>query len=415
MKLFWLLATVLLVVVAAAALTQRHAEPASFAIFQTAKTHVGVVATRGVAPATSGAGGYLMSRTGHIFRASVTSFQLVYACFAGSPETALGADCTITAGVEFPVGTFAQQVMFGGSPTGTIINGSYIVSDPISVPVANGATIRARQWMHNTSALPISSGTWTNFTNFGDTTDCSASAQMDRTTDTSTPSFNCSGDVYYPVAIIGAITKPSPCFLGDSIASGQNDTSDSSGDVGIVARSLGPNFGWSAFSVPGTSAANWNSGHTARAAIINAYCTDIISELGINDLPTQTAAGTLALLQTVWGTFPGKRVYQTTITPAATSTNNFTDCCANQTDLESGKNAALNVLLFASPAGLTSVFDVAASIANGSTSTASPELWLTNGTPGYCVATASPSFGVHPTQACYLLIQASGAIPSHFP
>src|SRR6202041_1237360 len=50
---------------------------------------------------------------------------------------------------------------------------------------------------------------------------------------------------FFPIAIISNITVPSVCILGDSIAFGSADGYyGTSGDVGIVERSIGPNNGY---------------------------------------------------------------------------------------------------------------------------------------------------------------------------
>lgn len=375
-------------------------------------THTGQLATRSAVPTSFIAGlKYIQSKSGHIFRTPATEFKIVIPCWmvvadgaAGTgTEVALGANCDVAAGIEYPDNVFTQ-VRFSGSASATITDGTSLVSDTISLNVPRDALVYVRIWLHNTAGI-ISAGLGfavDTASPFNEGATCSATVIADKTISGTIVGSQC--HVFPPIAIVGNSPDPSICIIGDSRATG-SDIMDGSGDNGDIAPSVGAHFGYIKFAISGTSAAQFVAGpSTRRIALSNAYCTDVIVELGGNDTFNATLQTNLT---TIYGYFTG-RVWQTTFEPISTSNNQWIDLAGQTASLQPGLSNT-NDWIRTTPAPLAGYFD----LADATETSRSSGKWKFDGTPfKYTVD------GRHGSVAGYALIVAANAIPSsafHYP
>jgi hypothetical protein len=133
---------------------------------------------------------------------------------------------------------------------------------------------------------------------------------------------------YSPLAILGTTRSPNvPCVvcIGDSIAQHSNE----SPDMGWFTRAVANQYPSIKLANPGETAQQWAANGTAvglietRLALLR-YATHFVFAHGRNDL---TGSRTLAQLQgdwiTSWNRAAPLPAFQVTITPRATSTDNF--------------------------------------------------------------------------------------------
>ena len=123
--------------------------------------YTGLVATRGLQMTeTRSTNRQSNSRSPHVARTALTSIQVVFPGWyinGSLNETAPGAAITIKASVEYPAGTFTQ-LLFSGVTSGTVPNGGYLVSDALTVSIADGETFWVRSFLESTSLLIAISG-----------------------------------------------------------------------------------------------------------------------------------------------------------------------------------------------------------------------------------------------------------------
>jgi hypothetical protein len=319
-------------------------------------------------------------------------------------EVGPGATATVTASIEYPAGTLTQ-VKFSGQSSGTIANGGQLISDIFTIPggIPAGATFWERTYVTNPDGLPLR-----NNRSYGAVGDVGIGGTSGVADQTMIPTMTGIGadpqTTYGAVAIIGPTSSRAFCLIGDSRTYGIYDTMDSTGDLGTSARSIGPNYAYSNMGIPSDRARYFNSYHTIRGALINSYCTDVIDAYGINDLSSLTSAtGLEGLLTTQWSYFPSKRIYQLTLDPETSSTDDW-ETLANQSPTVGGNYNQLvpfNTWVMTKPSPLTNSFDINSIVSYPG----QPLYWNVNDTPFWY----TPD-GIHETRTANLAIQASGII-----
>jgi hypothetical protein len=286
-----------------------------------AAPYLGQVATRSAvsnffyAPNTQ-----MNSRSSHTMRSAVSSFQVVlpnwYVAHSTFTEVGTGAAATITASIEYPIGTFTQ-IKFSGSATGTIPNGQNLTSDPIALSIpANGQFFVRVFWQNSAGTILLYDGTPVGIaTDFmaenytGEALDAAASGLSDLTMGGTITESNTYYSAFRPVAIIAMITKPSVLLLGDSRQQGyQNNVgSGSAANVpqGEWAGSIDPLFGYINAGIPADQANLFVASHANRVAL-GQYCSHIGCEYGINDLDLSslTSAQLISAIQSIINLFP---------------------------------------------------------------------------------------------------------------
>lgn len=358
-----------------------------------------------------------MARVYHFARGNITNPQIVipnWTVIAGT-EAGTGAPLTVTASIEYPAGTLLGRATFsaascgsGGSFTGTIADATTCVSDSIVGTIPNGAKYFTRIWRSSTVGIIFANvddhANGDSF-NYGVTT-------TDLTNSVSAVSDADGNNIAMPAAIIASTQLPSICEIGDSrvYASGGSggfgDTySDATGDLGELSRSIGPNFAYINLGSPSDAAHLFKTGGTLRMALVNAYCSHVLDNYGVNDFYSvgSTSAQLIADLQTVYANFPTKKIFRITIPPETTGA--WTLANGSDQTIKSGNSprVTFNDALRAGTTGLPILgfFEVANQVEGAQDS----GKWLANGTPAFATAD-----GVHESNAGYLLIKNSGVI-----
>lgn len=369
-------------------------------------SYTGFVATRCLMPTSlNTTNRQLMARSPHFMREDCSSIEIEFPNFFVDPnsphaEIGTGSPATITASVEFPAGVFTQ-ILFGGSPTGIIPDVSKLKCDPVAISLARGDLIWIRTfWVSPTGVLSIPH----NLIGAGlpgSGLEVAVSGLTDKTmSGTVTPANN----EYSPVAIIGTTTRASVVIIGDSIALGDNSretVGNASGDFGVIARSLGPDYAYGSYCQNGDRAEHFVLSHTNRVDLFQ-YASHIVCEYGSNDIysASRSAAIVLADLQTIWGygTSIGKIACQSAIIVRTTSIDNFATINGQLITSGNVQRLLLNSSLLALPSGLSRCFNIPSALeTNG--------VWAVTGAPnGY---TAD---GTHPNSPGSLLIPPTGVV-----
>lgn len=376
-------------------------------------SYTGLVATRCLAPISlNTTNKQLMTRSPHYSRTDITSLQIVIPNWYVNPssthaEIGSGADATVTASIEYPENTFTQ-ILFSGNAAGTVPNASQLLSDAVSVTIPNNTLFWVRIFWTSTAGVFSIPHDIDGASRPGSGLEVAVSGLTDKTMG---GTVTAADNEFSPVAIIGTTTRPSFVIVGDSI--GLGDTSretvgDISGDFGVVARSIGPQYAYASYCQNGDQAEDIVASHTNRVALF-AYASHLACEYGSNDLYTNSAATATVqtLLQTIWGYMTAlgaeKKVYQTTITPRTTSSDNWATT-VNQAQVSgtiNGRRTALNDWIRGIPTGAHGYFDVADAVETSRNS----GLWVVTG-----VANAYTPDGIHPNTEGSLLIKNSGLV-----
>lgn len=323
-------------------------------------------------------------------------------------ETSPGGAATITAALEYPLGTFTQ-ITFSASSSGTIPNGGVLDCDAVAITIPAGAKFYIRTFMTNASGVCINLGVAVSTGHgspgnptFGDALDTGASGIVDNTISGAAYTSTTSTNSYGPMLSLAQTTAPAVLIFGDSISYGEQDQGDTSGDTGSVARSVGPNFAYANYGIRGDSVFKWLTNSPVRRAVLP-YFSHVIFEFGVNDFIVQgrTAAQLAVDTQSAVALMGGKKTFACTILPSTTTTDNYATL-VNQTPVSwNADRITENDRRRTVPAGFTSCFDLASALES------SLDSGLIAAGLGYFDSTKST---VHPQQAGYLAIQASGAI-----
>lgn len=285
-------------------------------------------------------------RAPHIVGVTGTNVRLVYTNWlvTGSvSDQDNAAALTVKASVETSGGTIIP-VTFSGRLSVVIDGGGWVVSDPVGIEVTAGQVLYTRtfltpttNWYRNRVSSVIA-----NHGGFVATTDLTA-AGSGAVADTAGTSM------WGPSLITVEPTTTSRIavqLFGDSVGHGQSDgiggqysaahaTNVSISGGGFVARALRGVGGLIQSAVPGDSASNFRTaatGHARRVAFMSTAPV-VICQYGRNDV---TNGRTLAQIQDDllwiwrWASGRGQRVWQTTVTPRASSTD-FWQTPENQT------------------------------------------------------------------------------------
>lgn len=248
--------------------------------------------------------------------------RLVYAAVAGSGDGVTAQPFVIRASVESPASTM-QRVLFSGKRDAIVSPGGIVVSDPLYVKLTAGQqfwvrTHTAGAWVFNFGTIMGTIPAW------GEGCDAGFNSASSDKTLTGTVGTGASSHIS-PIAVIGdaGFGLPFVYLTGDSIMAGLGDS-----DAVVDA---GRGFGRRAMNntVPFVNTAlsgdNLTSAKPFRYQLTQG-CTDALTNMGINDIK---GGGTLATVQanmlTAWAALGanGAKVWQTTITPYTTSTDNW--------------------------------------------------------------------------------------------
>lgn len=381
--------------------------PAGFIKWGQLAPYLGNVVTRTMVPNDFSASiTAMMSRKWHFIRdTSVNSIQLVIPNFwVGGPETILSGTTTITAGVEDASGSVVTATFSGSASIAT--TAAFVVSDPINITGLNKATLSDRIFRTNASGLcfsnwsvgsagqpGISPGDNLNFT--------TATDQTAGGTITNSPAWT--GTMQFgSVAIVAQTLMPSVALIGDSRCSGAGDTYDASGDLGELARSIGPSMGYVNLGVEGDIASAWTAA-TNRQALVKAYCSHAVIQLGVNDIFGGSTSASLVSNRAAIRSLVAPRPCLETTIPTETSSTDLWTTTANQTPINGPSiRQTFNATVRAGTANIAGFFDIA-SITDTSLSSS---IWNADGvTPKKWTLD-----GIHESQFANIAIKNAGVV-----
>lgn len=335
-------------------------------------TYTGLAATRGevaVSTLAAGTATYTQNCSYHIARSAIASgtLQALWQNFyitSSNIETGVGTSAIYSASMIYPadptkncgaVGTEYSATVNGGATATVAALGDALASftNP-AIPAGAGFWIKSQQvntggvifsgigGAHfSTVAECFNSGTGTPPSFIGSGTSCSPSG-----------GFN----AYMPVAVIGQITQPSICIVGDSRPSGIKDTvSDATLDTGEESRFIGPYYGYTKIAVASTTAATALTNFTNRLRILT-YCSHVLDEYGVNDAAVVSTPATVATARTNLAALFGKPTIGVTLPSVTTSTDSWATT-ANQT--VATNTSAFNALVRSGISGEIAYIDIA--------------------------------------------------------
>lgn len=380
-------------------------------------SYLGQVATRTINPTfLNTTNKQLRCRRVHFARSAITSLQLSFPNFyvdgfqAGATytEKGSGAASTVFASIEYPIGVTFTQVKFSGATSGTIPNGSCLLSDAVSVPIPSGALFGVRVYYTNTAGIVFSLGDNSlgatnvpgNFA-LGDVLDAAVSGLSNNTLGgayTNTSGTN----AYSAMVIVGMTTAPSILVGGDSIDYGVHDAGDSSGDLGSVCRSIGPTLAYSSFGNEGDSVQDALANSTQRLSFLP-YFSHFILQMGVNDFIVHNETGAQLITNTAsYGALlTGVKAYLCTILPAPTTTDDYATLINQTVPSYETNRVTANTSRRTAPSPYVGCFDLA-SVFESSFNSGK----IIAGS-GYLNTLSS----VHPTPVGYLALKNSGVIP----
>lgn len=356
------------------------------------------------------------ARTSHVARDNIAALKIEvpnwYWTRGGTlTEAAGGGNITYSASVEYPEGTFTQ-VLWSGAATKVVASNTSSLSDYCAVSIPNGARFWIRTYANAATAIVFTDGVAGSSKRDdanGEAYEYSASSTSNKTMG-GTITSNISGSIdpiCSPTAIVAQTRRPSVLIIGDSRDWGFNDIYDSAGDLGDLARSIGPAYGYINAGCSGDSFSGYITAHARRAALAT-YCSHVVIGDAINSLRSggsgqnKTAATVLGELQTVLGYFSANRRFTSTCGgPNVTTTDSYATIANQTVNANSAQIIAYNDAIRAGVANSLGYFEIADQVESARNS---GKWWVTG------VASATTADGLHSTQAGYLRIKNSGAV-----
>jgi len=335
----------------------------------------------------------MMSKSVHQVADDVAAVQFAIPNWQGTSEAGPGAASTVTATVEFETGR-RWRLTLAGATSMSIPDGGMIWTDPLPWVIPRGQ--RFNVYLYRTNAVGcvytpnVQDHGLGELIEYNVGVDKTASGTIDPTQ---------TAPWAGPCGIRGLMTRPSVCLMGDSIVTGETDTSDGSGGLSYARVLQNAGIAWQNLGIGGTGANGFLSGgHTHRVALAS-LCSHLIQEYGTNDLAlgdTQMRAD----LNSINALMPAaQKKFLTTITPR--TTGSWADLAGQVAIAQQGVIDSNNAWRLTVPTGFTGCFDVANVLKYPGTSK-----WKF---PGY---TAD---GLHPSATAYAAIVSSGIItPSSF-
>lgn len=329
------------------------------------------------------------------------------------------------------ISTMSAMIADGGTLSGDgktigIAPGYIVVSDP-RVWTEFGlttATAGSRNMWHKTeTVVPTNGGSWPQYTGdagiTNEATVCfAASGGLDQVYSSvpldTTGSTSTSKQGHVPCAVIGkwgAVT-PLPALIaqGMSITVGQGSGTDTqtSTSGGYMSEAFKQSTWPHCIAALGSMESLYFLGDTAGFRWLARYADEAFLDEGTNSIAGgRSASDTIAdftSFTAILKTLGVAKVHWCTITPRATSTDNFTNL-TNQTGRDphfgNGEDRDLfNTAIQSSPVP-TSWIDTTSYLQDPTDHTA----WLTNGSAGTYIQTGAPYNHVHPTQAGHTLMK----------
>lgn len=373
---------------------------------------LGVVATKCIVPSNSNTTNrQIMSRTAHVALENITELTTVWANWYVSAnntgELTAAGTMTLTASVEYPLGTIAGTFKWNGSASTSIAALGTSTSDVLTgLNIPAGAIFAIRSYQVGTLGIIFTGEGASNAfscATFGVSGVADSTQTGGAVTDTQ------AGIGYRPVAILAPTQRPTIALTGDSRVLGLNDVvSDIYCARGIFERTVGKQFGYIRMGASGEQLqtillSNGATNYSRRKALIDAYCTHIMSDYGINDLNSggRSAAQVTTDLQTAVTLF-GKPWIHCTLSPIATSSDSFATTAGQTTNATvNPKRITFNASVRNGDGGISGYVEIADVVESARDS----GKWKADGT----TANLYTSDGVHESQYACLQIEAAAS------
>ncbi len=290
-------------------------------------SYLGSVATRASVPNNFGAAsGVYTNRTYHRSRDAITSLRVAWANKSlNSTGEAQNGTQTQLGEVEYGAGVFTPAAWSSASSV-VAAAGTVPLSDAVSVSIPDDTDFWIASKLTGSVNVLYADGTQ-KLLSAGD-------AQQSGGTNMHSVANN-GTNVTFPALIVANTTKRSILGVGDSRFVGLQDQTDAGrkGNNGDFETAFSPNYGTIRYGATGLTAGNFNASH-ALAVTLGGYVTDVVYNLGINDIIAGTSAASLAALTAAniaFFTALGLRVWLTTLQPAEVTTTDFYATTGNQT------------------------------------------------------------------------------------
>lgn len=322
--------------------------------------YLGQVATRCLIPTRlDTADTYSLKQRWHRLQDDVTALAVVFPNFwvdasDGGREKCPGT-MTKTAALQKADGT-VTRLTFGGSNTGSF-TGPLGRSDLVAFSGRRGDWFCVREWEHNPGGIAF---TAYGGAGSGDFNSPSGRDAFYLTSDPgAAPDFSGGGVIpdQHPglgagcAAILAYTNRPSVFLPGDSRQMGWTDTNDASGDLGEVARAVGPSMAYINAGVDSNGLDHFIANHDVQLQLAQ-FCSHVVIEGGAANFATDTAT-LIRDRDTVMDLMAGRIVYETTLSPKTMSGDGFV------TQTPSTTWAEFNALVRAGRPGVSGVFDTA--------------------------------------------------------
>jgi lysophospholipase L1-like esterase len=286
--------------------------------------------------AKAGSNKGISARNHHRARGPITEIAMVLPNWyvdrgASKFEYPNNAGTICAASVEYPAGVF-HRLTFAGSVRPLLGGGDHLVSAFVPIAIPENAEFWTNIWVSAASTIVFFNGNTAQVGANGEKGTVSTNDVTDYTMASHTGSAQTYG--LWPLALIGRTAARATAILGDSIGEGVGDTSDTSDHVGMLARLVGPVHPYINLSQSGDRIELLLQSHTKRMSVL-AYARNVILGLGVNDISAgRSLAAIKADMLKLWSITKNQlresgRVFQITITPNCTSTDNWTTL-ANQ-------------------------------------------------------------------------------------
>lgn len=268
------------------------------------------------------------SRSWHFARDNISSFRIAcpnwYAVGGNADpkgiERGTGGEITVFASVEYPSNKFTRVTWQGAAST-QVADGETAFSDEIRISIPKDSKLFVRFFVSGAVGVPTAYGVIQD-TPRGDSINFAQSGLSDQTMGGIIPN-NRGGYGFTPAAIVAQSQLPSVAIVGDSLAYGNFDSFDASGDLGIVARGIGSRFGYINLACGNDGAAQFVLSSSRRLALAQ-YASTVIIQYGVNDLLRgRSAEQILKDRAAIADLLKDKTLIETTITPLAKSTDYF--------------------------------------------------------------------------------------------
>lgn len=353
----------------------------------------------------------IMSRKVCYARSAVTAVKVRFPNYymdTSLVETGSGNTITVTAAIEYPLGSTCTQILWSGLSSQDIADASIgAESDWCAVTIPKGAKFAIRSYTICTVAFPVQQRIGCSDSAFNSGSFRFALAGLsDQTMTPGVPTggTNSANFMYQPIVVVGKTFDPSVLIIGDSRQEGNaasESYADTSGDIGQIPRSVGQRFAYTNLGKGSDRLTFFLASGTLRTSLAS-YFSHVISAYGVNDIYVGGAADTVYNnIKTVRQAFPNQKFFQLRIATETTSTDSWATV-ANQSVI-SGNVARIQVNnKIATSDGIDGYFDtlpIEENIPN------SDGKWVVNGVANYAT-----SDGVHQSTALNKLIANSGAI-----